>query len=314
MTRTLLLALLLASTTVAAQPAKPSPSPAPGATPNETMTDAQKTAAAKALYDKGINHYNLGEFDQAIDAFKQAYSLSSAPGLLFNIAQAYRLKKDYENATYFYSTYLRLQPDAPNRGDVEARLREMKQMLDDQKKLVAKPPTGTLPPEGPGTTTTATTPTTTTPTTTTPATTPTSTPPTAKPATVTASLTEGPDQGEAGKGEHPGRPLVTAGIATAAAGGALLVTGIIFGRMAAGAASDLNQLNATGGTWTQAEQDRYDAGSRDNTIAIVSFVVGGAAVAAGGVLWFLGHSKEAAPSVALVPTRGGAYAAAGWSF
>ena len=51
--------------------------------------------------------------------FKLAYARSQAPGLLFNLAQASRLNKDYEQALHFYRTYLRVRPDAPNRDDVE---------------------------------------------------------------------------------------------------------------------------------------------------------------------------------------------------
>ena len=77
---------------------------------------------ARELYKKAMTHYELGAFDDAIVEFKRAYELTSAPGLLFNIAQVYRMKKDAEQAVYFYRTYLRLMPDAPNRADVEARL------------------------------------------------------------------------------------------------------------------------------------------------------------------------------------------------
>ena len=56
--------------------------------------------------DRGMAHYELGEFAAAIDEFKLAYALSQAPGLLFNLAQASRLNKDYEQALHFYSYVL----------------------------------------------------------------------------------------------------------------------------------------------------------------------------------------------------------------
>jgi tetratricopeptide (TPR) repeat protein len=288
----LLAAALLASTTASAQPAKP----------DAPQTDEQKRAEAKALYNKGINHYNLGEFDPAIAAFRQAYGISSAPGLLFNIAQAFRLKKDYEQASYFYTTYLRLKPDASNRADVEARIAEMKTLLEDQKKLGNSPPTGTITPEGD----TGTKPP------------PMTTPPTTPPPTVTATkdpaVTVGPiEEGPGPRVDRPGATMKTAGLATAGVGGALILTGIIFGRMASSAESDLNALNM-GGTWTQADQDTYDAGKRNNAIAIVSLIAGGAAVVTGGALYFLGRSKDSAASVAVVPARGGTSVAVGWSF
>src|SRR6478735_7554353 len=68
-----------------------------------------KDKTAREHYNQGILHYDLGEIDQAIAEFKQAYAISAAPGLLFNIAQAFRYKKDYEQALHFYRTYLRLQ-------------------------------------------------------------------------------------------------------------------------------------------------------------------------------------------------------------
>src|SRR5678816_1480353 len=143
MTKTLAIAVLLATTVASAQPA--SPTPAPG---QPAMTEDEKKAKAKSLYEEGLKHYNLGEYDSAIAAFKSAYAISSAPGLLFNIAQSYRLKKDYEEASNFYLTYLRLKPDAPNRSDVEQRIEEMNKLLEEQKAMARKPPEGTVTPDG----------------------------------------------------------------------------------------------------------------------------------------------------------------------
>ena len=293
MNRNLLATVLLAATTSAAV-AQPAPAPAPAPTP----TPEQTRAEAKALYEKGNTHYNLGEYDQAIEAFKKAYELSQAPGLLFNIAQSFRLKKDYEQASHFYETYLRLKSDAPNRADVEARIAEMKAMLEEQKKMGTKAPLGTVTPDG-GTSTTAPQPTTPTP-----ATMPTTTPT----APTTPTSPAGPrDVVEPGAG----KTLKLAGIATAGVGGALIITGVVFGMMAKGKESDLEDLNG-GGTW---DQDAYDAGKRNNTIAITTLAVGGAAVIAGGVMFYLGYSKEkSASSVALVPTKDGGRLTVGWKF
>jgi hypothetical protein len=107
--------------------------------------------------------------------------------------------------------------------------------------------------------------------------------------------------------------MKTAGLATAGVGGALILTGVIFGKKASSAESDLNRLNM-GGTWTRANQDLYDKGQRNNKIAIVSLIVGGAAVVAGGTIYFLGRKKATEASVAIVPTKGGTSVAVGWSF
>jgi tetratricopeptide (TPR) repeat protein len=285
-------ALLAASATAAAQPApRPSPTPTPAA--DRSQTEDQKRAEAKTLYEQGLSHYNLGEFDQAIAAFRKSYALTQAPGLLFNIAQAFRLEKDYEQATYFYTTYLRLQPDAANRADVEARLAEMQQALEEQKKLEKKPPIGTIAPEG----NTATTPTTTV------------TPPTA-PTTSTMPALPSPRE----EPRAPGKSLTVAGYATAGAGAALVITGLVFGRMAKSAEKDLNQLSTDMGSWTAEHEDTFDAGKRNNTIAIVSFIAGGAAIATGGTLWVLGAMKKSDATVAINPSAHGTTFAVGWSF
>lgn len=276
------LMLVTAAQPALAQPAPPQPQPA-------TTEDAKK-AEAKALYEKGLSHYNLGEFDQAIEAFRKSYALTNAPGLLFNIAQAFRLKKDYEQAVYFYQTYLRLKPDAPNRADVEARIKEMEEAIEEQKKQATKPPVGTMSPEG-GTTTTTTTTTT-----------------TAAPTGTTTTT----DTGEADGAKA--QTLITAGYVTGGAGAALLITGAIFGSMAKSAEKDLEKLGSDQGTWTQEQQDKYDAGKRNNTIAIVSFVAGGAALATGATLFIMGQMKKSKTSVAVVPTTQGATFAVGWSF
>jgi len=98
------------------------PAGASGAPSGGQSTEQQSAA----LYAKGTTHFNLAEYDQAIDAFKQGYALSAAPGFLYNIAQAYRLKGDCAQAALFYGNYLRAEPDAPNRAAVEGRIDEMR--------------------------------------------------------------------------------------------------------------------------------------------------------------------------------------------
>ncbi len=73
---------------------------------------------ARSRYERGMAKYVVRDFDGAIVDFKIAYELTSEPGLLFNLGQACRLGKRPEDALYFYRTYLRQFPDAPNRRDV----------------------------------------------------------------------------------------------------------------------------------------------------------------------------------------------------
>jgi tetratricopeptide (TPR) repeat protein len=303
MTRSLTLAALVFGASIAHAQAPvpaPAPAPAPAPTPGPTaqpspapapapntagMTDDEKKAAARAFYEQGLSAYNLGNFDDAIKAFSEAYSISQAPGLLFNVAQSHRLKKDYEKATYFYTTYLRLKPDAPNRTDVEARLAEMEKLIADQKNMERMPPEGVITPEG-GTQVTTNT---------------------------QLAPTQPVDKSDP-EAAKKAQSMMTLGLITGGAGVAVVLTGFVFGGLASSAESDLNSLSSDRGTWSPEQQDRYDAGKRNNTIAIVSFVLGGAAVATGGTLYVLGMMKKQDATVAVNPTRGGTTVAVGWSF
>lgn len=95
---------------------------------DEPSADEQKAAE---LYQQGKTHFDLAEYDKAIEAFKESYKLSKLPILLYNIAQAYRQMGDCENALTFYKNYLRNDPDADNRAKVEQRIAEMDTCVKD---------------------------------------------------------------------------------------------------------------------------------------------------------------------------------------
>ena len=101
---------------------------------------AQDDQRARELYKQGNVHYNLAEYDEAIEAFKAAYALTEAPALLFNIAQAYRLQGDCAQALRFYKNFARLEQAAPNREDVDALVREMDECAKNRAPAGPAPP------------------------------------------------------------------------------------------------------------------------------------------------------------------------------
>jgi tetratricopeptide (TPR) repeat protein len=264
----------------------------PGRASAQAQRDAEatKTREAREHYDKGIARYNLGEFEPAIAEFKEAYELTKAPRLLFNIAQAHRLKKDWEQAFYFYSTYLRLQPDAPNRSDVENRIAEMSRLMKEP-----PPPKPVEPPKPPGPIEPARPPVTAPPI----APGPVAPPPVAAPPLSTPPPT----------GTHtraPTRGLRIAGYTAGAAGLALVGTAIYFSVAARDASDQLNALARTGGVWDARNQSLFSDGERAGAAAIALYTVGGAAVVTGVVLTALGHRRVPA-TLSLAPTPGGAF-------
>src|SRR4051794_34647805 len=90
-----------------AQPASPAPD------------DRASAAEAAALYDEGKRHFDIGEYAPAIASWKQSYLRSSAPLLLFNIAQAYRLSGNCAQANRFYLNYRRVEKHPRNQAELD---------------------------------------------------------------------------------------------------------------------------------------------------------------------------------------------------
>ena len=103
---------------------------------------------ARELYKAGLTHYDLADYDRAVDEFKQAYELSHRPELLFNLAQTYRAKKDYDLALHFYRTFLELDPNARNRADVETTIAEVEATRAEARRA-AEPPKPVVEPPTP---------------------------------------------------------------------------------------------------------------------------------------------------------------------
>jgi tetratricopeptide (TPR) repeat protein len=101
---------------------------------------AEEKAKAREHYQKGLVHYDIKEFSEALAEFKNAYRVIQDPAFLFNIAQCYRkLGQDVEALDY-YRNYARRFPNAPNRSEVDRRIQEIERELD-AKRASSPPPT-----------------------------------------------------------------------------------------------------------------------------------------------------------------------------
>jgi len=90
-----------------------------GAQPADSASRAKEAdASARA-------HYDLREYEAAIEDYRRAFEAHPDPLFLFDIAQAYRQLHDCDNARVFYRNYLRNLPAADNRARVEQFIVEM---------------------------------------------------------------------------------------------------------------------------------------------------------------------------------------------
>ena len=98
--------------------------------------------SGKAYFESGVRQYNLGHFKEAIVEFEKAYNIDPAPILLFNIAQSHRQLGDKERALFFYRRYLEQAPAAGNKREVEQRMKDLTESLQQERDLKQKPPPG----------------------------------------------------------------------------------------------------------------------------------------------------------------------------
>lgn len=90
---------------------------------------------AKALFTEGNEHYTLGEFAQALAAYKRAYRAKPLPAFLFNIAQCHRKLDQDQEAIAMYQSYLVGVPDAKNKPMVESLIAESRSKLTAAQQL-----------------------------------------------------------------------------------------------------------------------------------------------------------------------------------
>jgi tetratricopeptide (TPR) repeat protein len=104
---------------------------------------AEDKKAARDAYRAGTQHYDLGEYKEALSAFKDAYRNFEDPVFLFNIAQCQRQLGESQNAARQYRMYLLKVPDAQNREEVRALIARLEKTIAEEQanKLVA--PQGT---------------------------------------------------------------------------------------------------------------------------------------------------------------------------
>jgi tetratricopeptide (TPR) repeat protein len=90
---------------------------------------------ARQAFERAHRAYNLGQWHEAADGFAEAYRMTGDATLLFNRAQALRQGGRLGEAITAYRAYLREQPDASNRAEVEQRIQALEQQLQSERLL-----------------------------------------------------------------------------------------------------------------------------------------------------------------------------------
>jgi tetratricopeptide (TPR) repeat protein len=86
---------------------------------------ALATPTAEELFNEGQAAYDHRDYARAIERWHVAYQRSREPGLLYNIAQAYRLANDCPHALSTYRTFIEVDPTSDRRILANALVREL---------------------------------------------------------------------------------------------------------------------------------------------------------------------------------------------
>lgn len=232
--------------------------------------------AAHASYKVGVEAYNRGDYQKALDNFREALRRDCSKVALLNfISRAYEGLGSKAEAIHALEVYLQRNPKADDAEDIQTRIKNLKAQLGSTSTAT---PTATV-------TVTATATSTATATTT---------------AVPTATATETPSSGG-----HTAGPWVVVGIGAAAgiAGGVMIGVG----QGAVSKSRDGCTVNGDGtltcsSPKTSDGQDRKDLNTKGTNFTNLGLIVGGVGLAAiiGGLVW---HFVEptGTKSAALVP-------------
>ncbi len=94
---------------------------------------------AREHFVRGRDAFSQGDFATAAREFLQAYELSRRPQLLYNIGTAYERLHNWNEANMAFHRYLDEVPGAPDRAEVEARVRMIEVELQHQSTALQTP-------------------------------------------------------------------------------------------------------------------------------------------------------------------------------
>ena len=232
---------------------------------------------ARQLAEHGREMHKRGQYDRAITAFKEAYVIAPSPGLLFNIAQAYRLQGNCEDAALMYRRYLATGPDPGARSVAETHLGTVERCV--QKRTLNIPLEESMaylnvpPPPGP------------------------------EKVIVT-------DQRDI---QRPTELKKDIGIGLTIGGGVALAIAAYFGYRSYDAERDVERAYERGAKWPEVKKI-HERGENAGRAAKIFGIGGGLAVAGGVTLWVLGRRDERANQLAVTPSTRGASVSYSWTF
>lgn len=99
----------------------------------EPPSGDELTQEAATFFRRGVAMFHGGHYEAAMQAFTQAHRFAPFPELLYNMALTAERLDQTRDAIDYYREYLRLRTNAPDRAQVEQRIRELRERRRNQR-------------------------------------------------------------------------------------------------------------------------------------------------------------------------------------
>ena len=101
--------------------------------------DPTRDAEARQHFATGRDAFSRGDFATAVTEFERSYALSRRAQLLYNIGTTYERLHRWEEARSALQRYLDAVANAPDRAEVEGRIRIIDVEIEHQSAQAASP-------------------------------------------------------------------------------------------------------------------------------------------------------------------------------
>lgn len=231
-------------------------------------------AKARALADRGRAYHDAGDYGNAIIAFKEAYVMAPSSGLLFNLAQDYRLQGNCDDAALMYRRYLATNPSSEGKAIAEEHLATVERCA--RKISLGIPQDGGTP-------------------------------------VVIETDRDSGSLFATAQPSHRAQLEKDIGLGLTVGGAVALGIGAFYWNRASDAQATVEDGYAHGATWKDL-QPIDERGRDSARMAKIFGVGGGVAVATGVTLYLLGRRAERMAPIAVAPAKHGATVNVSWQF
>ena len=98
------------------------------ASQKKNQLEKEKLEIARREYKLGLIDFKQKRYREALKRFIRVYRLQPHPNLVYNMARSFEELKEYQSAAEYYRKYLKIEPDSPDRAQIEITIETMEKL------------------------------------------------------------------------------------------------------------------------------------------------------------------------------------------